>query len=337
MSKGYMNVDRSLRKCLRRYHVNGLRRKITLVMRSVAFSVLTLTVTGCFTGIESTKKITLTREDRKALAPTPEETFMDTIKSLPLGKWDVGKAFFVADDKSRLAYDNVSTPSLRGMTPSAGDTLIYEGTGTKTLPDGTTATTLYFHCNGERYTYNTGKTPDRAMTEVKSESMPMIIDLDMVSQARELLTGLRVWTRTPLRYDSAGNRSNGLKYTQVEIKKIEPGDMVFPLNLEVADSTGIPQWIKINFGNTGKESRSFANLFYLNDIRERYPHISESNWQLIRRGRVANGMTKEECRLSLGAPADVDKGHDWSQTLDLWKYNNGIVLYFEDGLLVNHK
>jgi hypothetical protein len=44
-------------------------------------------------------------------------------------------------------------------------------------------------------------------------------------------------------------------------------------------------------------------------------------------------MTKEECRLSLGNPAEVDTGHDYSQTLDLWKYNDGTTLWFEDGIL----
>jgi len=313
---------------------SGIQTRATLAIIIITASA---GLCGCFTGIEGTKKITLTKEDRKALAPTPEDIFMDTVKSLPLKDWAPGKTFYVADDKSSLVYDNITDPAKRTTTPKSGDTLYYEQTGTRLMPDGSQRAVVYFISNGTRYAYNTGQTPEKALTETTSDKLPMIIDLEMVEASRRLLKGRHLWTRTPLRYDSTGARINGLKFIEVVVSDVQPGDMVFPLNLQVKDPSGRPQWLKINYGNTGIESRSFSNLFYLSDIRQKYPQISDTNWILIQQGKVIDGMTKEECRLSLGAPSDVDKGHDYSQTLDLWKYPNGTVLYFEDGLLVNHR
>jgi len=35
----------------------------------------------------------------------------------------------------------------------------------------------------------------------------------------------------------------------------------------------------------------------------------------------------------LGNPTEVDSGHYYTQTLDLWHYTDGKVLWFEDGTL----
>ena len=48
-------------------------------------------------------------------------------------------------------------------------------------------------------------------------------------------------------------------------------------------------------------------------------------------------MTKEECKLSLGNPTDVNSGHDWNSTIDFWQYPNGSYLRFQDGLLVSFR
>ena len=48
-------------------------------------------------------------------------------------------------------------------------------------------------------------------------------------------------------------------------------------------------------------------------------------------------MTKQECRLALGAPAQAESGRDFSKTIDIWTYANGIYLRFEDGILVDFR
>ncbi|QCD41540.1 hypothetical protein E7747_04035 [Duncaniella dubosii] len=56
-------------------------------------------------------------------------------------------------------------------------------------------------------------------------------------------------------------------------------------------------------------------------------------WDKIINGRVALDMTREECRLALGAPREVDRGADNSYIREVWLYENGIYLVFEDGIL----
>lgn len=86
---------------------------------------------------------------------------------------------------------------------------------------------------------------------------------------------------------------------------------------------------------SGVESRSFRNLFTLSDPKEKYPSILPEIWDAICDGHVRNGMTKDECRLAIGNPADSQSGHDWNSTIDIWSYPDGTFLRFQDGILVD--
>ena len=48
-------------------------------------------------------------------------------------------------------------------------------------------------------------------------------------------------------------------------------------------------------------------------------------------------MPRDECRLSLGAPKDVDYGRSYSSAYEQWTYSNGAYLIFEDGLLKRYR
>lgn len=85
------------------------------------------------------------------------------------------------------------------------------------------------------------------------------------------------------------------------------------------------------------ESRSFSSLFSLNDPKLAYPGITPEIWEIICRGGLTVGMTKEECKLSLGNPKEVDTGHDWNSLMDYWKYDDGTYLLFQDGRLINYR
>ena len=93
----------------------------------------------------------------------------------------------------------------------------------------------------------------------------------------------------------------------------------------------------MNAGGAGNESRTFQNLFSLADPKIKFPGIQDEVWSLIQLGKVRPGMTKEECKLSLGNPSDVNSGHDWNSTIDLWQYTNGTFLRFQDGVLLDFR
>lgn len=295
---------------------------------------LCLFFSGCFTGIESTKKINLSREDKKALAPTQEEKFMAGIKATPLKEWQIGKHFVASDNKALLVV--VPRDGLIPIAPDSikGKILEFGGVESKINAAGDLTATLLFSDGIYVYTFDTGHNSNQAWEDFKSDQVPMLIDEEMVDRASDLLIGKKFWSRTNLWYDRDGNRMEGRKYVPLQIIEVTPGDMVFPLKLKVRADDGQEAFLFMNFGNAENESRSFHNLFSFTDIRKHYPSVDDETWNLICRGLVKEGMTKEECRLALGNPTDLNSGHDYSQTLDIWIYENGKALWFEDGRLV---
>ncbi|MDE6513468.1 MAG: hypothetical protein K2L05_04720, partial [Muribaculaceae bacterium] len=84
-------------------------------------------------------------------------------------------------------------------------------------------------------------------------------------------------------------------------------------------------------------ARTFANQFSLTNPRKNYPQISDTNWNLISQGRVALDMTREECRLALGAPSQVDREALPNGIFERWIYEDGVYLFFTDGLLTRFR
>lgn len=286
---------------------------------------------SCFTGIESTKKINLSREDKKLGKETPEERLMDRISPELLKDWAPGKGFIAGDDKALLVIVPINNPLPLSPDTIKGKLLQFMGVSSKINAAGKIVVQLIFTDGSYTYAYDTGKEFDDAMENVRSDQIPMLIDEDMVIEARNLLVGRKVWSRSNVWYDKNGDRIDGRKYVEVTISDIRPGDMVFPLWVEIKSPDNETAYVYMNFGNADNESRAFHTLFSLSDLRKHYPAVEEETWELISRGKVKEGMTKEEVKLSLGNPSDILSGHDYSQTLDIWNYDNGRVLWFEDG------
>lgn len=306
-------------------------RYLNLVL--IAFLIL---LSSCFTGIESTKKIGMSREDKKNTAPTQEEIYFSGILGTPLVEWEGGRKFIASDDKALLIFvpQGVSSATENSIK---GKELSFIGIESKVNAAAQLTVVLVFGDGNSFYAYDTGKEFDEAMNNVTSADIPMLIDEQMVEEARKKLLGKQFWTRSSLWYDENGERIGGKKYVPVTITEVEPGNMIFPLRLRISDGSGGTAYMFMNFGNSDTESRAFHNLFFLTDIRKNYPAVEEETWNFISAGKVKYGMTKEECKLALGNPTDVNSGHDYSQTLDIWNYEDGTVLWFEDGRLTRFR
>ena len=269
--------------------------------------------------------------------PGPEQVFFSGITSLPLKDWEQGRSFVMADDRALLVFETLS-PSLYPDTASLkGKEIDFMGVSSTVSPDGSLTLCLLFTDGEREFIYNTGKSFDSAMESFTNTDLPMLIDMDMVAQANNLLKGKRLWTRSNLWYDKDERRINGKKYYPVTVVDVTPGNIAFPLKLEMTTDNGEDFFMFMNFGNADNESRAFHNLFSLTDIRKQYPTVQPELWDLISSGKIKEGMTKLECRLALGNPIDISSGHDYSQTLDIWKYDNGVILWFEDGRLVRFR
>lgn len=284
---------------------------------------------SCFTGIENTGKITLSKKETAAVAPTAEDLFLADINPPALGEWAQGKKVLVADDKLNLIIENLS-----GVAVNKGDTLSFQGYQARTGADGTEQTVLIFNKGAFSVFYPVERSPESAATTVYATELPMIIDLDVVDNLRAKLKGKRLWTRTATWYDDSLHYIKGRKFVPVSVTDVLAGDTFFPATVRFEEENGREGRLFLNLGNNGNESRNFSRLFSLTDPRQNYKHISDENWQAIQNESVRPGMTKEEVRLSRGNPSEVDAGHDYSNTMEIWFYPDGTYLRFLDGILI---
>lgn len=303
---------------------------------ALAVGALVLSVlSSCFTGIESTKKIELSKEDKRLIQTTIEDTFLNDITATPVSQWEIGKKFYATENRTALIFESSHVISDIDRLALGGKTLTYIGTEQKTMIDGTKSIVINFNDNlNNLFHYNTRKSD---IASVYSSDLPMMIDMDIVDRTASRLIGLNLWTLTSLWYDANGESVNGKKFVPITITEIRPGDKVFPIKVIFSDENGNTYSMLMNVGNCGIESRSFANLFTFKDPRLRFPDIDADVWRMIQNAQIRNGMSKDECRLALGAPKEVNKGHNYSSTLELWQYTDGVYLQFQDGILVNFR
>lgn len=302
------------------------------------FCLCVMMLSSCYTGIERTKTIKMSKTERKEILPSDEETLAEKFISKPLGEWMQGKRFLIADNKALHLLE----PSDHSITETAGLILYFEGVSSRRTAGTQDVAIINFKepVNGVSFNYNTRKPVEAAKSELTGLDIPALIDLDLVDLVGSTMNGNTYWTRNSLWYDEEGNNLKGYKFVPVTITGVFPGDMLFPINLEFTTSSGKTAHIMMNIKSAdglGAESRTFPSLFTLTDPKLKYPGITDENWRLIQAGKVTIGMTKEECKLALGNPNDVDAGHDWNNTIDIWRYSDGTFLHFQDGLLVNFR
>jgi len=148
---------------------------------------LMLMFAGCFTGIESTKKINITREDRKLLTLTEEDTFLNKVHGQPLAEWNTGKQFIVSDGRISLLFDRSGGYHEHSDTSGmAGRHLAFKGISHRRLPDASEETVLLLSDEKNEFRLPTGKSPLESRYGVQSSDIPMLIDLDMVKDAETI-------------------------------------------------------------------------------------------------------------------------------------------------------
>lgn len=287
---------------------------------------------GCFTGIESTQKIKLSKMDERAMAPTAEELFLDGIHGTPHTAWPSGKQFIAVGDRGNLLFEPYRIVS-HDYSINKGDTLVFLKAILQRLPDGSTVTGIEFDRRGDSFLYTPQVSGGKAR-EVMSDGIPGIVDQTLIEEVRELLTGKTIWILSPLWIDDKGERIAGKKFSEVKVTGVESGDMIYPLRVRFITLEGEEASVLMGLGKKSVgESRLFSNLFSLSDPKLTYPGISADNWEAIRNGEVRLGMTRAECRLAKGNPTDVLDGRDYSYTQVVWTYGDGTALHFVDGVL----
>lgn len=289
-----------------------------------------LLLTGCFTGVESTPRISTAEVRRMKANDPPELSFMNDVTGIRPSEWNIGKTFTILDDRIAkvAAVDGSSAAaSLQGHRVQLSDI------GQAIDITGEPIVSLRFTTDdGRRITWHADFSPD-SMSRMQYLEVPFMVEDDLLTQCSERLADRTLWIMTNLWYDLADRSFSSMRYIPVQVTEVLPGNMVHPLKLVLRAPNGGEFRLFMSPSTGARSARKFHNLFSLTDPRLKYPDIKDSTWMLIQRGGLAEDMTRDECRLSLGTPVDIVKSASRGYMYEKWSYENGVYLIFEDGLL----
>lgn len=300
----------------------------------MALSYVSVISNSCGTGIEVTEHVT-DKDVKRAIEQVDSRQTTVTLEAYQdsLAAWKRGKRFWVADDQVRqlLQYTGFDLDSLH----LAGHVLEFDDWVTSgAFDDDLRKVDICFvdRLTGQRLVYRYGK---QIADSHPGYSLPMLIDLDMVDHVARQIQGRDYYIRTSIWYDRESERmKNGRRYIQVKIDSVLPGNAVMPLRVlftTVDTHERAMVWMSDNASTM--HGRDFDALFVASDPHQSYPEITDSNWQKITCGLVAEGMTKVECALALGNPKRINEMPNQGGMREYWYYDGGAYLYFVDGLL----
>ena len=295
---------------------------------SAIFAVVALS--SCFTGVESTPRITYKDvKSNNAATVSAEEALAARFSAQPFSTWTSGKRFYVTSPRISLALS--LPPGIDAPMPTAGDTITLTRISETTGLTGTGRVEIEFD---SLYIYRT----NASLTELRKREavdVPFSIDLALVDSVASELRGRNLYVRTPLWFTTTGDAYNGRKFVPIHVVDVVPANEVYPVMVIFTDEQGETHALFMSAGNSTRwASRDFAALFSLTDPRKNYPTITNEMWQNIVNTRVAIGMTKPEVTLAIGSPESIDRGHNQSSAYECWNYTDGRAVVFEDGIVV---
>ena len=302
--------------------------------RLIASVAITSLLTSCFTGIESTPKIT----DKEVLRQQPqqrqEEKYFDGMSATNLSdKLYAGKQWIITDSKIRLIFDG----SAGNLDFLPGDTLSFVATKNATTIDGRSVTDIVFTDKKNNHiTYRTSIDPTR-FAEGTPVEIPFTVDLDLINNLSGKMLGKQLYLLTRSRYDMSDNTYNGRRFVRVTIDSVSPGNNIYPIRLSLSEPGQKPFRLYMSSPFQSSMPRKFSTLFSIDDPRTAYPAISSEVWDMIIDGKVKVGMTRDECRLSLGDADNVDRQPGYSSVREIWTYKDGRYLIFIDGILESYR
>lgn len=284
-----------------------------------------LSMTACFTGIESTKKISARDVKRQHALPTPEVTYAARLLPEPVAEWTPGKRFLVTSDRISLVTSPIGVSNR--LTP--GEYLTFIGMSPVMSMTGIDDTNILLATEAADTIMYRVQQPLEQLLVQQSFEIPFTIELSIVDKAASLLAGNDYYITTPVWFNKNGDNITGLKLVPVHIDSVTPGNENYPLSVHFTDTRGVSSRVFMSIGNGRRSTRNFDTMFSLVNPRDRYKDITDDVWECIIRSTVKVGMTPQECRLALGNPREVNHAH----YLERWRYDNGTILIFDDGHL----
>ena len=309
-------------------------RRLPLIISAALLAAL---LNSCFTGIESTPRISSGDvRKRDAAERTPEQLYLTDIKPQSPGAWSAGKRFYIADDKISIIFqpgDNISD-SL------SGHDLIFQRFDEVPSVTGGGATILVFNdsrVDGDlHYLVNV---PIGELLQRERLDVPFTVERSLVEKVDSAMRDKVFYISTPKWFSAADDKATvGKRHIPVTVTHVEPGTYIYPLRVYFRhDGDAQEFWIPMTVGEDRAATRNFHTVFNFDNPRKRYPQITDDTWALITNSRVTIGMTRDECRLALGAPNSYRTIPVYNATVEQWNFDDGIYLIFEDGILTRYR
>ena len=305
-----------------------------IVWLTVVMALAAMLLQSCFTGVESTPKLTAKDIRKRHATDTPEVVYMASASGQPTSAWQPGKRFYVTDSRIGLAFLPVDGVGGSGYASDlGGKDITLQEIGSFTSITGVDEVQLCFRApDGTSLTYRPGISRQDFMQR-KSFAVPFTVEYDLVDSVRALLAGNTYYILVARRLDADGHETDGLRYVPVTIVDVQPGNTSQPLKVLFRNEDGKVQMLMMTVGTEPTSTRNFNTLFAFANPRKKYPAITDTVWDLITRSKVQLGMTQQECRLALGAPHRYTRVPTTAGMGEIWQYDNGAVLQFVDGHL----
>jgi hypothetical protein len=305
-------------------------------------------LTGCFTGVESTPRITASDVKKQKVVVTEEQKFLSNIAPEPPSRWLAGKRFRVTDNKISIIFNS----SVANTDSLSNSDIYFQSFVPATSLTGNDATDVILtdrHGSFLSYRVNIAQ---GELDQKERLEIPFTVEYSVVEGVDSIMRGQKYYITTPLWYDHSLHSINGLRHIAVNIESVTPGNHVYPLavnfkldkmsvNQEEITALGLSAdsvyTVFMTIGAERSSTRNFDAVFSFTNPRKKYPNVDENTWSLIEQSKVIIGMNRDECRLALGAPRQIDNIPTSSVILERWSYDDGVFLIFEDGILTRFR
>ena len=312
------------------------------LVRLILPLVASLLMQGCFTGVESTPRINsgdVRRQQAGSLSS--EQVFLADIDPTPPSKWVPGQYKLKVTGTSRLPmiFPN-ATGSYDGLE---GAILTFKGFRPMQGLVSPEVEAVFTSAGGNEYPFPTRLQASQLDT-ASVLRVPFTIALDEVEKVAERLVGKDYYIRTPHWYDNVRREAiKGVRHVSVHIDSVTPGNDLYPIAVSFTINdpkvTGPASGaiVFMTLGNGRTSTRNFDTLFAFENPRKTYPEIKDDVWALIINSKVRKGMTRQECRLALGNPPELNRIPTYGGVREIWTYSDGVYLVFDDGILTNYR
>lgn len=313
---------------------------------SLLTTILLLGAGGCFTGVESTPRIDSSDVRRKqAEGITPEQLFLAALRPEAPARWQRGRRLRVANDRISLVF-TAASDNTSGL---GGHDIFFDSfVPARSLTGDDAMDAVFVSDDGRRLVYRVPDMSQARLDTLWRLDVPFTIDLDLVARADSAMRRQHYYVRTPMWYNPVKREAvSGLRHVEVSIDSVVPGNENFPLAVffSIVDPAlrakacpdGANRLVLMSLGSTRAATRNFDTLFAFEDPRREHPEIKDDVWQLIIASKVREGMTRDECRLALGAPPSLERIPTYAGMVERWTYSDGVFLIFEDGYLTRFR